>query len=410
MKLQHIIISTIVAASLTFWTACGQVMSEAEAANPDISDNLDLRAVTTVFGQSENLEDFERRLNDPELKISNLDLNEDGYVDYLRVIEVSEDGTHMVLIQAVIGEDQYQDVATIDLEKDDSGETTVQVVGNAYVYGPDYVIEPVYSTPPVIYVYLWGPYYSPWYSPYYWGYYPAYYNPWHPYSIPVYVNHVHVYTTSNTYTYVGHRGSRVARNLHRSHRRTDYKAMASTSSFTKRNAGAKNKHELAMMREEALTAPKTKNGQQKDGKLQRRVDPNWKPNKDRKPSNKMDIPKNADRPKKFPSEQDRAIPSEQPSRLPRNQKPRLNDAPKQFDRSLEQQKRVAPPQQQQKRFQQPQQQQKQFQQLQQQKRTVPASPRPSGNKPNLQSRPKQQSSPMMNKRSRPSKPLQSKDR
>ena len=52
-----------------------------EAKRSDISDNLDLEAVASVFGESENLEDFEKRLNDPEAQICNLDLNEDGYVD-----------------------------------------------------------------------------------------------------------------------------------------------------------------------------------------------------------------------------------------------------------------------------------------------------------------------------------------
>lgn len=52
----------------------------------DISDNLDLRAVASIFGESANLEDFERRLNDPGEQISNLDLNGDNQVDYLRVI------------------------------------------------------------------------------------------------------------------------------------------------------------------------------------------------------------------------------------------------------------------------------------------------------------------------------------
>ena len=36
----------------------------------DISDNLDLRAVAHIFGEASNLEDFERRLNDPEFQIS----------------------------------------------------------------------------------------------------------------------------------------------------------------------------------------------------------------------------------------------------------------------------------------------------------------------------------------------------
>ena len=52
-----------------------------KASNSDISDNLDLRAVATIFGDASNLEDFERRLNDPKTQISNLDLNNDNYVD-----------------------------------------------------------------------------------------------------------------------------------------------------------------------------------------------------------------------------------------------------------------------------------------------------------------------------------------
>ena len=73
-----------------------------KATNYDISDNLDLEAVASMFGDASNLEDFERNLNDPEIQISNLDLNEDGFVDYLRVVESTEDGLHLILIQAVL--------------------------------------------------------------------------------------------------------------------------------------------------------------------------------------------------------------------------------------------------------------------------------------------------------------------
>jgi hypothetical protein len=59
----------------------------------DESDNLDLRAVTDFLGTLD-LQDFERRLNDPELQISNLDLNYDNDVDYLRVIETVDFNTH----------------------------------------------------------------------------------------------------------------------------------------------------------------------------------------------------------------------------------------------------------------------------------------------------------------------------
>ena len=71
------------------------------ANNSEVSDNLDLRAVASLFGDSQNLDDFERRLNDPKLMISNLDLNNDNQVDYLRVIESVEDRTHLIVIQSV---------------------------------------------------------------------------------------------------------------------------------------------------------------------------------------------------------------------------------------------------------------------------------------------------------------------
>ena len=61
-----------------------------EATSPDISYDLDLRAVADVFADSRNLEEFERRLNDYDEGINNLDLNQDGQVDYLRVIETSK--------------------------------------------------------------------------------------------------------------------------------------------------------------------------------------------------------------------------------------------------------------------------------------------------------------------------------
>ena len=77
------------------------------ANSSDISDNLDLKAVASVFGDASNLEDFERRLNDPKSQISNLDLNNDNQVDYLRVVESVEGRAHIVVIQAVLEKDVF---------------------------------------------------------------------------------------------------------------------------------------------------------------------------------------------------------------------------------------------------------------------------------------------------------------
>ena len=56
------------------------------ATNSDISQDLDLKTVATLFGQAKDLEQFEQLLNNPDSAFSNLDLNGDGNVDYLRVI------------------------------------------------------------------------------------------------------------------------------------------------------------------------------------------------------------------------------------------------------------------------------------------------------------------------------------
>jgi hypothetical protein len=106
-----------------------------QAQSYQVSDNLDLEAVAITFGESKNVEDFERRLNDPDNRISNLDLNNDGYVDFLRVVEVEEKGTHLLVIQAVIGQDLYQDVASVIVEGENRTTATVTIVGNRDIYG-----------------------------------------------------------------------------------------------------------------------------------------------------------------------------------------------------------------------------------------------------------------------------------
>jgi hypothetical protein len=123
----------------SIFAAQAQDRTSINAMNSEISDNLDLRAVADIFGDSKNIQDFERRLNDPTLQISNLDLNNDDEVDYLRVIETVEKRTHVIIIQAVLEQDVYQDIATIDVEKDKYNNVHVQVVGDVYMYGQNYI-------------------------------------------------------------------------------------------------------------------------------------------------------------------------------------------------------------------------------------------------------------------------------
>src|SRR5258705_2753615 len=133
-------LAAIIATFFTFQMNA-QNRTTINAMNSEISDNLDLTAVSSIFGESENLNDFERRLNDPKLQISNLDLNNDNRVDYLRVIESVENRTHVIVIQSVIGRDVYQEIATIEIEKDRKNKISIQIVGNAYINGKNYINE-----------------------------------------------------------------------------------------------------------------------------------------------------------------------------------------------------------------------------------------------------------------------------
>lgn len=166
-------------------------------------DNLNLYAVLDLFKASANVEDFEKKLNDPNTKINNLDLNNDGYIDYIRVVDYGKDNLHSLVLQVPVNKGESQDVAVIEIEKTNDG-AHIQVVGNEDLYGKDYIVEPqeenreaqipsqnlTPQTTQVVYVnvwawpsvaYIYGPGYVYWNSPWYWGYYPGWWHPWRPY-------------------------------------------------------------------------------------------------------------------------------------------------------------------------------------------------------------------------------------
>lgn len=214
-----------------------------EAYNDDISNNLDLQAVASTFGDSRNMEDFERRLNDYDSQISNLDLNNDGEIDYLRVIEDRDNNVHVVVIQAVLGREVFQDVATIVLERRKSNRRTfVQVIGHPYLYGYNYVIEPVFVYPPAIYSYLWSYNYQRWHSPYYYGHYPRHYHVRCPYEMNLYMSHIHSHiNVNNRYYYSERRMSDYSTRIYQSIGRNDYEKRYPDRNFTSRNKDVENK-------------------------------------------------------------------------------------------------------------------------------------------------------------------------
>lgn len=222
----------------TLWVRADETVT-VTATSTDISENLDLKTVATLFGQAKDLEQFEQMLNNPDSAFSNLDLNGDGQVDYLRVIETADGSRHLVVIQAVLAKDVYQDVASIYVEKDpDTQSVTVQVIGDEYIYGTNYIIEPVYVYRPYIYDWFWGPDWVCWYSPYYWDYWPGW---WHPYyCVAPYIYWDHCYWHHHWHPIcsyrTGHHPHDHYRPMYEPVSRSDYAARHPERSFSTRNA------------------------------------------------------------------------------------------------------------------------------------------------------------------------------
>ena len=203
----------------------------------DISLYLDLQAVAAAFAQANSVEEFEMILNSSSYIISNLDLNRDGYIDYLRVLETLEGHTHVLLIQAVLAANIYQDVATLVVEM---GYATpyVQVIGAPYIYGANYIIEPVYYKRPPLFDRFGRPTYAYWRSPYYWDHFPSHYGHHEMYHLGHYQAYVTTYMEHHHYChnvhYVDHYHYTNYADVCRPVSRTDYAQQHPEQSFSRR--------------------------------------------------------------------------------------------------------------------------------------------------------------------------------
>jgi len=203
--MKTLIITTILAVLATVGTVVrGQDLPEEYLGLP--GDNLNLYAVMDLFQESKTLEEFENKLNAKDSRINNLDLNGDNYVDYITVTDFVDGKIHTIVLRAVLGKDEYQDVGVFIVERLRKGQLRIQLIGDEALYGKNYIIEPKSETPNPgygddlyygdnvtvinnIYYYdlswpifdwIFMPDYVGWHSGWYWGYWPAYWSPWNP--------------------------------------------------------------------------------------------------------------------------------------------------------------------------------------------------------------------------------------
>lgn len=147
----------------------------------DAASGLDLRAVGELVKEAKTGEEFERLLNTPTVGINNLDLNEDGAVDYIKVTEYGSGDVKGFSLTVDLPENQTQEIATIEIEKTADGTANVQTRGNQNIYGSNHYYHNSFGfTDFLLLSWLFNsnrPYYS---SP--WGYnrYPNYYDRYQP--------------------------------------------------------------------------------------------------------------------------------------------------------------------------------------------------------------------------------------
>lgn len=205
--------------------------------NTDICFYLDLQAVAAAFAEAKSVKEFEMLLNSSRYMINNLDLNGDGYIDYLRVLETRKGYYHALLIQACIAPGLFQDVATLVAERR-ANLLYVEVIGDPYLYGYNYIVRPTFVKRPPMWDMFGKPTYTTWNSPYYHGHWPSYYQRTKPMYLSHYQAYVHTYMTNHHYCHVCDYPTHVFYNdyhhMVQPNRRNDYRDQHPDKSFENR--------------------------------------------------------------------------------------------------------------------------------------------------------------------------------
>jgi hypothetical protein len=212
-----------------FFSMCKNAQDKKEKTGK-AGDHLDLFAVLHTFEQSSSPEAFEQSLNSKSTGINNLDLNEDGQTDYIKVSDKKiDDESHVLILQVDVASGETQDVAAIEIRKTGEREAHLQIVGDEDLYGADYIVEPqshnatagfavattvavnVWTWPAVAFIY--SPAYVVWTSPYRYEYYPVWWEPWPVVVYDVYYPVVSVYRVNYAFS-DGYRFVHVHENYH----------------------------------------------------------------------------------------------------------------------------------------------------------------------------------------------------
>ena len=166
-------------------------------------DNFSLEGALQLMKESSSLEEFEKKLNEEDNYVNNLDLNQDGKIEYVKVNDNMEEEIHAIALQVDVSASESQDVAVILIERTGDNNAVMQIIGDEDVYGEEVIVEPyaesmdfggrgnalwdygaarvvvnVWTWPSVRFIYTPG--YVVYRSPWRWLSYPKWWKPWNP--------------------------------------------------------------------------------------------------------------------------------------------------------------------------------------------------------------------------------------
>ena len=161
--------------------------NEISVSSEAAAEGLDLKALNGVVKKAKDAKDLEYYLNQPD-SINNLDLNNNGEVDYISVTEYGNKADAYGFSLTVEPEKgEVQEIATIEIIQD-GDRAQVQYHGNPQIYGPHYHYSAFHGLSTfLLWSYLLSPH--PFYaSPWGYGYYPNYYSTYRPVPQTTYQN------------------------------------------------------------------------------------------------------------------------------------------------------------------------------------------------------------------------------
>ena len=139
------------------------------------ADGLDLEKLGPLIKKASSAEKLEQLLNDKSEGVNNLDLDEDGKVDFIKVTEYGDANAQGFSLTAEPAAGEEQEIATIEVEKVNDREANVEVNGSREIYGHNHYRHSSFGIGDYLLLsYLFRPH-TPYMSPWHYGRYPNYY-------------------------------------------------------------------------------------------------------------------------------------------------------------------------------------------------------------------------------------------